>query len=731
VSYDLWRRALYQSMLTPAGGSPLIESEEESALEAEVCRRLVLSTISLNPDGTFNNLPDSPPGPVGPTGPPGAPGTGPPGPPGPPGPLGPTGAPGDPGLSVTGPQGDPGPVGATGPVGPQGPVGAAGSQGQPGPIGPMGPAGPAGAAITIKGTVPDSGALPPTGAPGDAWVASDTGHLWVWNSTTGTWVDAGPVQGPPGPQGPIGPIGPQGPPGTDGTNGTDGTDGVDGAQGPPGPQGPAGTAGLHAITHTPGNSDTIPNVAWTNLANLFTQSQTIEKATNPELILHTVGELSRGHFLQANNLTTSLAHNLSFNGGVWNLEDATKSGNILNLSVSAGIGGNFAFYNVPPGNPPVFNALMTISPAAGIVAFQNILINTAVKPSLDIQTGAFTAKTRFNQLISTATDIVTTWDMNTVFDTVLGTWSLDNTALGGTTCQMSTNTTSPSFGWFGALPGVNPRPMTAYMSLTAAGLVLPSNLTITAGGASITGTLVVNDVNVNAGNLTVSGSISCGSIIQSTGVIYPGRVDVAGAQSSWYLGSHGSYGLFTNTGLYIAATTTSISTFTAAGILDGQSTCYLRGATRQGLDAPNGTGISCWFVESSNHLRAAAGVYDYARGTPMGDRVNFTPQFDPSSTLVALNGATYSIVGHTMTICLHLTMDFQGGGIPYMVIPAGQTTSNSYSVALGLEGNVPSLCFMAVATPNTTVLYFYRDVNGVGWTPGTRGFVVTITFGIA
>lgn len=47
--------------------------------------------------------------------------------------------------------------------------------------------------MNIKGTVPNSGALPSTGnTQGDAWVADDTDHIWVWNGTT--WVDAGAIE---------------------------------------------------------------------------------------------------------------------------------------------------------------------------------------------------------------------------------------------------------------------------------------------------------------------------------------------------------------------------------------------------------------------------------------------------------------------------------------------------------------------------------------------------------
>jgi hypothetical protein len=131
-------------------------------------------------------------------------------------------------LTATLSAGTPGPPGPQGPAGPTGPVG---------PAGPPGPQGEPGQGIEIQGSVPSSGDLPLTGAPGDAWITSDTGHMWVWDEDTSTWTDAGLVQGPPGP------AGPQGPQGIQGAAGQQGAQGPAGATGPIGPAGPAGPTG--------------------------------------------------------------------------------------------------------------------------------------------------------------------------------------------------------------------------------------------------------------------------------------------------------------------------------------------------------------------------------------------------------------------------------------------------------------------------------------------------------
>src|SRR6187399_3542601 len=92
-----------------------------------------------------------------------------------------------------------------------------------------------GGKVNVSGSVPDAGDLPATGEPGDAFIAADTGHLWIWDDINGVWVDVGPVQGPPGMTGPVGPMGPQGPPGPQGDAGPQGIPGNDGATGATGP----------------------------------------------------------------------------------------------------------------------------------------------------------------------------------------------------------------------------------------------------------------------------------------------------------------------------------------------------------------------------------------------------------------------------------------------------------------------------------------------------------------
>lgn len=160
--------------------------------------------------------------------------------------------------NIKGPTGATGPVstvpGPVGPTGSQGPVGATGSQGvagpkgDPGVQGPQGPQGTTGEGIHILGELATPGDLPSTGnAPGDAYIVTSDGDLYVWTAQTDpdSWIDAGQVVGP---QGPAGPQGVQGPAGATGSQGVAGPAGAQGIQGVKGDTGAAGATQFPLIT---------------------------------------------------------------------------------------------------------------------------------------------------------------------------------------------------------------------------------------------------------------------------------------------------------------------------------------------------------------------------------------------------------------------------------------------------------------------------------------------------
>lgn len=55
-----------------------------------------------------------------------------------------------------------------------------------------------GTSIAVKGSVSTISNLPSTHSNGDAWVVEEDGHLYMWSSESGSWVDLGQFQGEPG-----------------------------------------------------------------------------------------------------------------------------------------------------------------------------------------------------------------------------------------------------------------------------------------------------------------------------------------------------------------------------------------------------------------------------------------------------------------------------------------------------------------------------------------------------
>lgn len=236
---------------------------------------------------------------------------GPQGPPGPQGPAGPAGS--------TGAQGPPGSTGGTGP---QGPAGATGPPGPTGAQGPTGATGPAGTGINLKGSVPTAADLPPSGnTTGDGWIAEDTGHLWVWDSTA--WVDVGAIVGPPGEQGPEGPAGSTGAQGPPGATGATGPTGATGSQGP---QGPAG----NPATQTPwaqdinGNAHSLLNAANAQFAGTVTATNLVS-GTGPagapgDITVSRVSAPNTGCIFFGNSITLYLL----FDGTNFNFTNSLK-----------------------------------------------------------------------------------------------------------------------------------------------------------------------------------------------------------------------------------------------------------------------------------------------------------------------------------------------------------------------------------------------------------------------
>jgi hypothetical protein len=62
--------------------------------------------------------------------------------------------------------------------------------------GPTGPTGPVGQGVSLNGSVASVGSLPTGATPGDAYVVTSNGNLYVWGGST--WSSVGQIVGPTG-----------------------------------------------------------------------------------------------------------------------------------------------------------------------------------------------------------------------------------------------------------------------------------------------------------------------------------------------------------------------------------------------------------------------------------------------------------------------------------------------------------------------------------------------------
>jgi hypothetical protein len=99
-------------------------------------------------------------------------------------------------------------------------------QGAKGDTGATGAKGDPGAGVHVTGSVDTEADLPATANLGDAYIALDTGELYVWDGDS--FVNTGPVLGPKGDKGDQGETGPTGPAGPKGDQGAQGAAGASG-----------------------------------------------------------------------------------------------------------------------------------------------------------------------------------------------------------------------------------------------------------------------------------------------------------------------------------------------------------------------------------------------------------------------------------------------------------------------------------------------------------------------
>jgi hypothetical protein len=131
---------------------------------------------------------------------------------------------------------------------------------------------------------------------------------------------------------------------------------------------------------------------------------------------------------------------------------------------------------------------------------------------------------------------------------------------------------------------------------------------------------------IQLGVLTTQHIVAAGNIHNSAGYMYPGNVSGSGSlQSTWYLSSHSSYGLYSNTGLYLENYVWTLA------------------------------------VEGRAHIRAAGGLYDYARGTPIGNWIDYLPTWQDTAgrPITGTIRIHYTLIGKLMIVNYYCTPTLQ------------------------------------------------------------------------
>lgn len=200
------------------------------------------------------------------------------------------------------------------------------------------------------------------------------------------------------------------------------------------------------------------------------------------------------------------------------------------------------------------------------------------------------------------------------------------------------------------------------------------------GGATFQGAInVAGASEFNASAFTGTASL------QTRGVIYPGRIDITNGpgsiQASWYLGSHGSYGLYVNTNIY------------AAG-----------------------------------YLQAAQGLYDFGRGVPAGNWTAFTPSMW-DCTITTNYKCVYMLIGHTLWMSCYVGVTTGSGGASLaFYLPSGTTFAGAgYQATVGMDSLIGPILVQAPAGQNYITLY--KNMAATAWEPG-RSSIICFTIAV-
>lgn len=148
--------------------------------------------------------------------------------------------------------------------------------------------------------------------------------------------------------------------------------------------------------------------------------------------------------------------------------------------------------------------------------------------------------------------------------------------------------------------------------------------------------------------------------------------------------------------------------------------------TTQSFNGPDlgGGGVLCHYLEASPaHIRAAAGVYDYARAVPIGgwSNVASNPARYAGFSVANIYGDKYILFGNTCIYCWYYTGTSQAvASFLSLASPIGGYFAGGYSsgsCGYITDGNGVRITASWICPTGDTHLRIYKD-NGAAWVAG-------------
>jgi hypothetical protein len=380
-----------------------------------------------------------------------------------------------------------------------------------------------------------------------------------------------------------------------------GPQGIQGVQGPQGIQGiPGNNSAPHHAQHEPGGSDYLVNSVWLNVANTFTKPQIISDVASPNLVLAD----------QSQPANQKLWQLISGAGGLFFIQAVSDAGAPSGITKFYRDGG-LSTSNITTGglrleSPTAAPTLVfkegamavdakvwriyswqtkltfdIVNDAENIVVLAPFVLTRGGNPTAQISgpsaslsmydtSGAVDAKLFKWQVASGSLSLYALNDADSAIQSIPLAVFRDGIVQAGLRLTISgTDASRPGIragtgvGGYPAAAEFVDGPGTQWSTVRAANFVSTAGFNslsdLTCGATNFYAGVTVTGGNVTCGGstlnaaLTTASNVSCGGNFHNTaGYVYPGRIDAAGGyQGSWYLGSHASYGLFSNTGLYL------------------------------------------------------------------------------------------------------------------------------------------------------------------------------------